>query len=94
MANPLPPAAAPPVQNGRAAFLALLAALVTVLAFLFAKSLLPEYVVFANDGPLGATSATCGRMPEGMFGVWNDLNWVGNVPNISNRIGRSLNSEL
>ena len=91
MANPLPPAAAPPVQNGRAAFLALLAALVAVLAFLFAKSLLPEYVVFANDGPLGTTSATCGRMPEGMFGVWNDLNWVGNdgvasAPSLSNLI--------
>lgn len=79
MANPLPPpAAAPPVQNGRAAFLALLAALTGILAFLFAKSFLPEYIVFANDGPLGATSAASGRMPDAMFGLWADLNWVGN----------------
>lgn len=86
-----PPAAqpAPPVQNGRAAFLALLATLAAVLAVLFAKSFLPEYIVFANDGPLGANSAASGRMPEAMFGVWLDLNWVGNegvasAPNLSN----------
>ncbi len=78
MANPTPPAAAPPVQNGRAAFLALLAALAAVLSLLFAKSFLPEYIVFANDGPLGATSAASGRMPDAMFGMWADLNWVGN----------------
>jgi hypothetical protein len=77
MANPIPPPAAPPVPDGRAAFLALLAALVAVLALLFAKSFLPEYIVFSNDGPLGANSAACGRLPGGLFGVWNDLNWVG-----------------
>ena len=87
----LPPAATstPPVQNGRPAFLALLASLAAVLALLFAKSFLPEYIVFANDGPLGANSAASGRMPEAMFGVWLDLNWVGNegvasAPNLSN----------
>ncbi|KAF0179830.1 MAG: Uncharacterized protein FD161_1172 [Limisphaerales bacterium] len=90
MANPLPsPAAAPPVQNGRAAFLALLAALTGILAFLFAKSFLPEYIVFANDGPLGLTSAAASRMPDAMFGLWADLNWVGNegvapAPSLSN----------
>lgn len=78
MANPTPPATAPSVQNGRAAFLALLAALAAVLGLLFAKSFLPEYIVFANDGPLGATSAASGRMPDAMFGLWADLNWVGN----------------
>lgn len=89
MANLLPSAPLPPVQNGRAAFLSLVAATVAVLAFLFAKSFSPDYVVFANDGPLGATTAACGRMPDGMFGVWNDLNWVGNegvasAPSLSN----------
>ena len=89
MPNLPPPAAAPPVQNGRAAFLALLASLTAVLALLFAKSFLPGYIVFANDGPLGATSAACARMPDGMFGVWSDLNWVGNegvasAPSLSN----------
>ncbi len=77
MANPIAPSAAPPVPNGRAAFLALLAALVAVLALLFAKSFLPEYIIFSNDGPLGVNSASCGRLPGGFFGVWNDLNWVG-----------------
>ncbi|PAW76737.1 MAG: hypothetical protein B9S33_20635 [Pedosphaera sp. Tous-C6FEB] len=77
MANPIPPSAAPPVSDGRAAFLTLLAALVAVLSLLFAKSFLPEFIVFSNDGPLGANSASCGRLPGGIFGVWNDLNWVG-----------------
>lgn len=89
MANPPPPAAAPPVQNGRAAFLALLATLAGVLAILFAKSFLPEYVHFANDGPLGAAESAAGRMPAAMTGVWLDLNWVGNegvasAPSLSN----------
>ncbi len=89
MANLTPPAAVPPVQNGRAAFLALLAALAGVLALLFAKSFLPEYVHFANDGPLGAAESAAGRMPAAMSGVWLDLNWVGNegvasAPSLSN----------
>ena len=94
MANSTPPAA-PPVPNGRAAFLTLLAALVAVLALLFAKSFLPEYIVFANDGPLGATTAACGRMPEAMFGVWSELNWVGiegvaSAPSLSNLLNIAL----
>lgn len=89
MANLTPPATAPPVQNGRAAFLALLAALAGVLALLFAKSFLPEHVHFANDGPLGAAESAAGRMPAAMSGVWMDLNWVGNegvasAPSLSN----------
>ena len=92
MANPLPPAAAPPVQNGRAAFLALLAALTGVLVLLFAKSFLPEYIHFANDGPLGAAEAASSRMPSVMTGMWLDLNWVGNegvaaAPSLSNLLG-------
>ncbi len=91
MSNPIPPQAAPAATNGRAAFLALLASLAGVLALLFAQSFQPGYIVFANDGPLGAVAAACGRMPEAMLGVWLDLNWVGNegvvsAPNLSNLI--------
>lgn len=84
-----PPVAPTSLPHGRNAFLALLASLAAILAMLFAKSFLPEYIVFANDGPLGANSAAAGRMPEAMLGVWADLNWVGNegvasAPNVSN----------
>jgi hypothetical protein len=77
------------VQNGRDAFLALVAVLVVVLAALFAKSFQSDYVHFANDGPLGATESAAGRMPAAMTGVWQDLNWVGNegvasAPSLSN----------
>lgn len=89
MANLTPSTAPPPVQNGRAAFLALVAVLVVVLAALFAKSFQPDYVHFANDGPLGAAESAAGRMPAAMTGVWMDLNWVGNegvasAPSLSN----------
>lgn len=47
------------------------------MSLLFAQSFAPEYIVFSNDGPLGANSASCGRLPGTMFGAWNDLNWVG-----------------
>ena len=78
MANqPLPPVDAP-VPSGRVAFLALLASLVGVLAILFAQSFQAGQIVFSNDGPLGANSTLCGRMPEAIFGVWLDLNWLGN----------------
>ena len=91
MANSTPPAPAPPVQNGGRAFLVFLAALTGVLTLLFAKSFLPEYVHFANDGPLGAMKSEQGRMPGAMTGVWLDLNWVGNegvasAPSLSNLI--------
>ncbi|MFM8470206.1 MAG: hypothetical protein ACKODH_09590, partial [Limisphaerales bacterium] len=60
-----------------------------VLAALFAKSFLPDYIHFANDGPLGAAESAAGRMPAAMTGVWLDLNWVGNegvasAPSLSN----------
>ena len=51
------------MQNGGRAFLVFLAALTGVLTLLFAKSFLPEYVHFANDGPLGAMKSEQGRMP-------------------------------
>jgi hypothetical protein len=51
--------------------------LLVLLAFLFRDGLLPGRTVFSNDGPLGAMSARCGDLPEGFFGFWNDLNWLG-----------------
>jgi hypothetical protein len=57
------------------AFVAL--CLLVLLVFLFRDGLLPGRTVFSNDGPLGAMSARCGDLPEGFFGFWNDLNWLG-----------------
>jgi hypothetical protein len=47
------------------------------LAILFWRALLPEYVVFSNDGPLGAMVATQNRLPAILTGMWMDLNWIG-----------------
>jgi len=51
--------------------------LVVLLGFLFRNGLLPGHTVFSNDGPLGAISSKCARLPEGFFGYWQDLNWLG-----------------
>lgn len=52
--------------------------LFVILAVLFAKSFLPDYVHFSNDGPLGQVNAAFGKMPEVLTGVWSDLNDIGN----------------
>lgn len=44
---------------------------------LFHKSLNPDYVVFSNDGPLGAQVSERRAMPGPMTGFWNPLNWAG-----------------
>lgn len=77
MANQTLPPADAEAPSGRTAFLALLAALVGVLAVLFAQSFEAGQIVFSNDGPLGANSAHHGRLPGAMFGAWLDLNWLG-----------------
>ncbi|MGH7978643.1 MAG: YfhO family protein [Limisphaerales bacterium] len=51
--------------------------LFVILAALFAKSFLPDYVHFSNDGPLGQVNAAFGRMPGVLTGVWSDLNDIG-----------------
>ena len=51
--------------------------LVVVLGFLFRDGLLSGRTVFSNDGPLGAISAECARLPGAFFGYWQDLNWLG-----------------
>ncbi len=56
----------------------LLACLVGVLVFMFFDSFLPGKVVWSNDGPYGAISTKAGRLPQGVMGGWDDLNWLGN----------------
>ncbi len=62
--------------------------LAVILAALFAKSFLPDYVHFSNDGPLGQVNAADGRMPSVLTGIWDDLNDIGSsggaaAPNIT-----------
>lgn len=53
------------------------ALLVAVLLVLFIRSLTPELVLFANDGPLGANAAKAFEPPSSFRAVWSDLNWLG-----------------
>ena len=63
-----------------------------ILALLFAKSFLPGYVHFSNDGPLGEQNAARSQMPGILTGIWDDLNDLGNAggaaaPDISAFVG-------
>jgi hypothetical protein len=63
--------------------------LIALLGYLFRDGLLPGRTVFSNDGPLGAISAKCARLPSSFLGYWQDLNWIGNTgpsasPDVSN----------
>jgi len=51
--------------------------LVVVLALLFARSFLPGYVHFANDGPLGQQNAAWRQLPAAFTGSWYDINDIG-----------------
>src|ERR1039458_8487240 len=51
--------------------------LAAVLAVLFWRSFLPDFVHFSNDGPLGAQNAAWLEMPGGFTGMWVDLNYLG-----------------
>ena len=52
--------------------------LLVVLAGLFHPSFTdPDYVLFSNDGPLGAISCKAGEVPYAFTGYWQDLNWIG-----------------
>jgi hypothetical protein len=55
-------------------FVTLLAGL---LAALFWRSFLPDYVHFANDAPLGQHHSAWLQLPGGFVGLWNDLNDIG-----------------
>ncbi len=63
-----------PQKNPWHGAVALLAA---ILAVLFWKSFLPDYVHFSNDGPLGQLNAAWARLPDSLMGSWGDLNVVG-----------------
>jgi hypothetical protein len=51
--------------------------LLGVLALLFWRSFLPDYVHFSNDGPLGQQNVDWLKLPAAMTGMWVDLNDVG-----------------
>ena len=51
--------------------------LAAILALLFWKCFLPNYVLFSNDGPLGQQNATWLRLPAAFAGCWVDLNDIG-----------------
>jgi hypothetical protein len=58
-----------------AAFLLLLLAI--ILSAMFARSFVPEYVLFSNDGPLGAMVSQANLAWPNFHGVWLDLNSIG-----------------
>lgn len=58
-------------------FLLFLVLVLAPLAVLFGRALLPDYVVFSNDGPFGGMVAELNRMPGILTGIWADLNWFG-----------------
>jgi hypothetical protein len=47
------------------------------LLVLFIQSFEAREVLFANDGPLGALSAECNRLPGRFTGTWRNLAWLG-----------------
>lgn len=53
------------------------AILFVVLAVLFWRSFLPDYVHFSNDGPLGQQNTAWKQLPAAMTGSWYDLNDIG-----------------
>ena len=74
----LKPATDPRLVPARFAGLAGFAAfLVTLLVLLFLRGFHPSWVVFANDGPLGAMMAKQTQVPATFTGSWADLNAYG-----------------
>ena len=51
--------------------------LLVVLAGLFWRSFLPNYVHFSNDGPLGTLVEEQNQLPQIFTGMWADLNSIG-----------------
>ena len=66
-----------PQQKPDRRFLHILLLLFVVLSALFARSYLPDFTVFSNDGPLGTLMSASHRMPDGFTGGWQDLNSIG-----------------
>ena len=51
--------------------------LAVLLAVIFWRSFLPDYIHFNNDGPLGQQNSEWRKLPEGFTGAWYDLNDIG-----------------
>ena len=90
------PAGQPPAmrQFGWAAL-----CLLVLLGLLFREGFLPGRTIFSNDGPLGAISSTCARLPGCFSGYWADLNWLGSTgpsaaPDLSSLLSFVLGSLL
>ena len=49
-----------------------------ILSVLFWQSFSHGKVLYSNDGPLGLANARANRLPGAFFGLWWDLNWLGN----------------
>lgn len=64
-------------NSPRGSWLWVVVPLFAVLGIFFFRSVVPGQVLFANDGPLGASVAKMYRLPAGFFGAWNDLYWLG-----------------
>ena len=51
--------------------------LLAVLAIIFWRSFLPDFVHFSNDGPLGQQNVDFLKLPSSFTGIWDDLNDTG-----------------
>ena len=69
--------AAKTATTTRSAGLAFPLLLAAILAALFWKSFLPDYVHFSNDGPLGQQNAAWSQFPGSLTGEWSDQNDIG-----------------
>jgi hypothetical protein len=65
--------------DGKAGTRAAILLLAAVLAILFWRSFLPEYIHFSNDGPLGAQAAADAALPKNFTGAWGDTNDIGST---------------
>jgi hypothetical protein len=82
------PVSAPPARPSRHWLLCLAGLLALLLAGQFRTSFKEGFVVFANDGPLGAIAAQAEYAPGGFTGFWQDLYWLGGpqpsaLPNVT-----------
>jgi hypothetical protein len=64
-------------NHNKKLFLSAFTVLIFVLSTIFYRAHRQEYVVFSNDGPLGAMTAEQNRLPQILTGMWTDLNWIG-----------------
>jgi hypothetical protein len=70
----------PPTSTRFSSGLAASLLLLGVLAVLFWRSFLPDFVHFSNDGPLGQQNVDWMKLPAAFSGMWDDLNDIGFSP--------------